>query len=64
MALSADQTNAMNALRFQYDKSLTPVKDLEMISNAMVTNWGLSAADAKTFRRGAHPDSKSFGPDL
>jgi hypothetical protein len=64
MALTADQTNAMNAIRQSYDGNLSPVKDLEIVSNNLVTKWALSAADAKTFRFGAHPGHKSFGPDL
>jgi hypothetical protein len=64
MALTTDQSNAMTALRTLYDTNTMAVKDLELITNKLQAQWGLSAADAKTLRAGVHPGHRSFGPDV
>lgn len=61
MALSADQTTAMNSMANLLAQQHVPAKDMELVTNALVAGWGLSAADAKTLRKGVHQGHGSFG---
>lgn len=67
MALSADQTTAMNALAAYGNTGATsvmgrlPAKDMEIITKLLVDAWALSAVDAKTFRRTVHRDQNGMG---